>query len=161
MFEKSGRDIVETQSLNVTWYGKIDGMERWHQVSIECGLFYAVPGTLLEQSCLLGHHQSQSNTSKNKSTCSSGNCTVCFWVYILVCFIRSMYHATMYTLYYFVASDTGWYQGITYTTARDTTARGNTAVPLRTGTAVHVYIISFSFIEALFRFVDCFVTRTG
>ena len=43
VFEKSGRDIVETQSLNVTWYGKIDGMERWHQVGIECCLYHVVP----------------------------------------------------------------------------------------------------------------------
>lgn len=33
VFEKSPPDVVETPSLNVTWYGKIDGMERWHQVS--------------------------------------------------------------------------------------------------------------------------------
>lgn len=32
VFEKSPPDVVETSSLNVTWYGKIDGMERWHQV---------------------------------------------------------------------------------------------------------------------------------
>lgn len=32
VFEKSPPAAVETTSLNVTWYGKIDGMERWHQV---------------------------------------------------------------------------------------------------------------------------------
>lgn len=34
VFERSPPDVVETSSLNVTWYGKIDGMERWHQVSV-------------------------------------------------------------------------------------------------------------------------------
>lgn len=34
VFERSPPDAVETSSLNVTWYGKIDGMERWHQVSV-------------------------------------------------------------------------------------------------------------------------------
>lgn len=64
MFEKSGRDIVETQSLNVTWYGKIDGMERWHQVSFERRLLFVVRGTRVynmlfvrNQSCLLGDHE--------------------------------------------------------------------------------------------------------
>lgn len=33
VFERSPPDVVETNSLNVTWFGKIDGMERWHQVS--------------------------------------------------------------------------------------------------------------------------------
>ena len=33
VFERSPPDVVETPSLNVTWYGKVDGMERWHQVS--------------------------------------------------------------------------------------------------------------------------------
>lgn len=32
VFEKSPPAAVETNNLNVTWYGKIDGMERWHQV---------------------------------------------------------------------------------------------------------------------------------
>ncbi|CAM9624517.1 unnamed protein product [Ectocarpus sp. 13 AM-2016] len=32
VFERSPPAAVETNNLNVTWYGKIDGMERWHQV---------------------------------------------------------------------------------------------------------------------------------
>lgn len=33
VFERSPPAVVETNSLNVTWYGKIDLMERWHQAS--------------------------------------------------------------------------------------------------------------------------------
>lgn len=33
VFERSDPDLVPTDSLNVTWYGKVEGMERWHQVS--------------------------------------------------------------------------------------------------------------------------------
>lgn len=32
VFARSPPDAVETSSLNVTWYGKIDGMEPMHQV---------------------------------------------------------------------------------------------------------------------------------
>lgn len=32
VFERSPPDVVKTDSLNVTWYGKIDGMEPMHQV---------------------------------------------------------------------------------------------------------------------------------
>lgn len=32
VFDRSPPDVVETSSLNVTWYGKIDGMEPMHQV---------------------------------------------------------------------------------------------------------------------------------
>lgn len=38
VFERSPPAAVETNSLNVTWYGAVNGMERYHQVSTE-GLF--------------------------------------------------------------------------------------------------------------------------
>lgn len=34
VFDRSPPDTVQTESLNVTWYGKIDGMEPMHQVSL-------------------------------------------------------------------------------------------------------------------------------
>lgn len=35
VFERSPPAAVETNSLNVTWYGAVNGMERYHQVKTE------------------------------------------------------------------------------------------------------------------------------
>lgn len=38
VFDHSPPDVIDTPSLdNVTWYGKVDGMKRWHQVRTVIG----------------------------------------------------------------------------------------------------------------------------
>lgn len=67
VFERSPPAAVETNSLNVTWYGAVNGMERYHQVNTE-GLITQDP--LDRKRPCLDFLEGKSNNVATRTECS-------------------------------------------------------------------------------------------